>query len=228
MSNRSITENLEYFVSNTGLHYNYDAVLELVGTGPATLNGQAITTGTVTSSSSINVGTTPGRILTAYWPRFYELTKSFALVANTPQILDWTAASNTINSFALFISPGTFSTFLQVRAAQPTQWEVLKMAHYVFSINGVPTVTLGDGQTLKVIAEISFDAGVSWRIIQSFYPTKIALSSTTVDHIGGASHHFYADGSTAPGDVRIRFTATSTENKTVSFRANFGVLNTFN
>jgi hypothetical protein len=216
MSNRNISENLEYFVDNEGLHYSAP-IIDLI-TPNATLNGQPIVSGTVTSSNSVTVGASPARIIDTYYPKSLYTTVTANLVANTPLAIDWTTRVDTQDTFPLAPSPGASNAFVIPVPASPTQWQFLVGGNWATQFTATPTVTLGNTQELKYIIERSFNGGGVWTPIQTEKLEKNGAGTPSVDSIGGHMCYNYIDPAFINGTERVRITMTCTENKTVDLR----------
>lgn len=226
MSNRNISENLEYFVDNQGLHYQAPFVditttdtSSVQGTwdlnGTWTVNGQLITTGTVSSSNNIDVGVAPARILDTLWPKTVRYTITKALVANTPQIIDWTGLVTSQDSFLDPPSQAPSTSYMRPRPGTTTDWEFQNGGYYQAQFSAAATVTVTDANTLKYESEISEDNGVTWLRRQSQVSIKGAAGTPSVDGVGGNVMNVYAPQGAAIGLYRTRYTMTCTENKTV-------------
>lgn len=226
MSNRTITENLEYFISNTGVHLNYgDGVLDIDGTGVATINNQPILSGLISSSPNINVGPTPNRALIAYFPRFQEFfLGSIALTANTPLDLDWNTATNPNGNFAIGPSPGVASTFVQVRAGATTHFEFPTKGIWIWTISAAPTVTLGNTQELKLSSLRSVNSGGAFFVDNETHSVKGGAGTPSVDNISLMNLQWISTA-LATGVERVKFNLTCTENKTVNVSLKFHMLN---
>ena len=214
MSNRNISENLEYFVDNEGLHYTAP-VIELVTT-TFTLNGQPVVSGTVTAGTNINIGAAPTRVIDTYYPR--EVVSSLTgvnLVANTPLDIDWTAKTTALETFSHSPTPGAATTFIQLHAGTPQHWEFLHGGQWQTQLSIKPTVTVGNTHTLKMQILKSSDSGASFEDIQSVQVTKGGAGTPTVDHLGGYLCNQYITAAGEGGGERVKYTLTCTENKTV-------------
>jgi hypothetical protein len=227
MSQRSISENLEYTVDNQGLHYSAP-VIELDSaqgdlTGTWTINAVPILTGSP-ASPTINVGAAPNRELNVYFPKSYTVTKQVALVANTPQDIDWTALVAGPNSFPVAPTPGAASAFIAV-SATTTDWSPQVMGEWEWTVKAVPTVTVGNTHTLKLSSLLTVNSGGAYSIIQELATTKGGAGTPSLDAIGGCSNSYYFARGTAIDVQRVKFNATCTENKTVDVTVKWTLLN---
>lgn len=229
MSQKNISENLEYHVDNHGVHLQAP-IIEFIAdnpdnaTAPSTLSGTtagwtvdnvAITTGTVTGSDTIFVGPAPTRTLSTYFPRLATYTKQTALVANTPADIDWSAFGTSTGSYGLAPSPGADTTFISLVGGTPTHWQFNTRGHWMWRISGTPTVALSDGATMTLASQYSSNAGGAFAVDGSWYATKGGAGTPAVNHIGGTFVGEYPFN--ALGAERVKFTATCTENKTVNW-----------
>jgi len=235
MSNRNISENLEYFIDNEGVHYD-GPILDITTTGNSTISGNyaltgtwtlggtALTTGTVTGSDNINIGAAPGRIIEAYYPRsqMYTIT-GVNLVANTELSLDWTAKAAGIGSFSTAPTPGAVGTFVQNVGGAPTHWEFPTKGHWMWAIHAF-NFTLGDNQIIKLIHEYSANSGAGFGFIGNQLIEKAGAGTPAVQIIGGMNYWLF-DPTLATGVERMRFRMTCTENKTVDVRIHWIFLN---
>lgn len=227
MSKRTIDENLKYVIKNQGIDIAAPLlllnapILTITSTTPL-LNGQAITTGTVTSSTNVNVSAAPGRTILAYFPRTVEFSlPAVNLVANTPLDLDFGAATTPVDRFTANPSPGARTDFITVVGGATTHFQFNTKGHWSYSISAIPTVTLGNAQELHVRILRSVNSGAVFFGDQTLMYVKGGAGTPTIDHVGGASCRQWINTAAATGVERVKFNLVCTENKTVSVSAKF-------
>jgi len=228
MSNRNISENLEYFVDNQGCHYQapiieFDSAQgHLLGTW--TINAVPILTG-LPASPTINVGPAPNRELNVYFPKSYSAKKQVTLVANTPQDVDWAAAVTVgPDSFPVSPSPGAAANFIAI-SPTTTDWAPQVMGEWEWTVKAVPTVTVGNTHTLKLSSLLTINSGGAYTSAQEMATTKGGAGTPAVDAIGGCSNSYYFARGVAADVQRVKFNLTCTEAKIVDVTVKWTLLN---
>lgn len=240
MSQRHMSDNLRYFIDNQGLQYNAPEIdistntptvqgtfsLEsdsfdlTVGMGQLfgnyTLNTDPIMTGTLLEGRNIHIEGSPNKTISAQYPRHSSFSKNFNLLANTPQVLDWTGNAQGQDSFPLAPSIGNCLDYVNLVGGTTTDWKFSNGGYYDFFIRCTPTVTLGANQEIKAETRLSTNAGGSWSLIQTDKEQVGGAGSLSVDFLGGKKTFIYAPQGATPGDQRISFVLTCTEAKTVT------------
>jgi hypothetical protein len=229
MSQRYIDENLEYHITNMGeirtaprFEFHADEAdttttpQVLIGTTNGwTIQNVAVTTGTVTSSLTIDVGAAPTRSLQTYWPRVATFVKNgVAAVANTPLDIDWSGATGSTTTIGLAPAPtlSAVSDYISQVGGATTQWQFNSRGHWGWRISLVPTVALSDSNTVTLKSQYSSNSGGAYAPNATWYAIKGAAGTPAVDHIGGTMVFEYPFN--ALGTERVKFTVTCTENKT--------------
>jgi len=240
MSHRHIDENLEYFASNQGLHYN--APIVEIGTntptvqghmnivtntidvtvgnaqlfGNYTLNGNPIQTGTLQEGRNIHIEGSPNQSISAQYPRHSSFNVNVNLLAGVPQVVDWTGFTQGQDSFTLAPNLISALNYVNLVPGTPTDWRFTNGGYYDFFLRSRLAATLGANQEYKCETQVSADAGMSWGMIDSEKQTIGGVGSLSVDFVGGHKTFIYAPQGATPGDQRVRFLLTCTENKTLN------------
>lgn len=217
MSNKNISENLEYFVDNEGIHYE-GPLIEI--TSPSvTINATPVTTGTVTNSGTIHVGPAPQRVLNAIYPRHVTYTVAANCVAGVPLDVDWTTAIIADESFSTPPALPGSTNFVRVRPAAPTDFEFVSPGLYQLMTNATLGAALGDAQRMTIEVMRSFNSGGAYSFHEcSFYSKDVG--TPTINFVGGHTTDI-ENINAVPGVERLKVVLTCTENKAVTVAAMF-------
>lgn len=153
MSKRRISENLSYEVDNEGLEYETDGVINITAT-TINVNSQPVVTGSVTGSSSINVGVVPGRVLTDYWPRMVQLFKNnIAISADTGTSIDWGGPTVQVDNFGIvpqYLGNTNYTGFIHHIGSGQYGFTVKGLWRVEFLLNLGGTATIDELTEVKI------------------------------------------------------------------------------